>query len=263
MTVPFEKWNGAGNDFVIVDAGEQSVEDEDARALAVRECDREQGIGADGVLLLDPDARADPARVEMTLVQPDGTTAAMCGNGVRCAAKWAADRAGTDEVVVDTPAGARRSTVRGEEVAVEMGTPSFGSPIEERVGALTVTAVDTGVPHAVAFVDDVDAVLLAEVAPPIRHHEIFPEGANVTLAAPDDEGFRQRTYERGVEGETVACGTGAVAVAAVARRRGLVETDEPVPVSPPGGTLTVTLCEDGALMEGPVEKEFAGHLEQA
>ena len=261
MTVPFEKWNGAGNDFLLVGAGELPVED--ARALAVRECDREQGVGADGVLLLDLDPGAEPARVEMTLVQPDGTTVAMCGNGVRCAAKWAADRAGTGEIVVDTPAGERRSTVRGEEVAVEMGTPSFGSTIEEHVGELTVTAVDTGVPHAVAFVDDVDEVPLAEVAPPIRHHEIFPDGANVTLAAAAREGFRQRTYERGVEGETVACGTGAVAVAADARRRGLVEADEPVPVSPPGGTLTVTVSDDGALMEGPVEKEFAGRLERA
>jgi diaminopimelate epimerase len=136
--------------------------------------------------------------------------------------------------------------------------------IEERVKGLTVTAVNTGVPHAVAFLDstaELAGVDLDTVAPPIRHAEAFPRGTNVTLAARDGDGFRQRTFERGVEGETRSCGTGAVAVVAAARRLGLVGTEE-VRVSPPGGDLFIRVPDRGeATLRGPVVREFAGELD--
>jgi diaminopimelate epimerase len=226
------------------------------------------------VLYLDPDPGETPPRVEMTLVQPDGSTAAMCGNGARCAAAWAARRLPGDpeRVVVDTPAGPRPATV-AEAVTVGMGTPNFapGSVpvdgdrplIERAVGGLTVTAVDTGVPHAVALVDDVAAVDLDAAAPEIRHADVFPEGANVTLASRrGDGGFDQRTYERGVEGETDACGTGAVAVVAVARRLGLVG-DDPIDVHPPGGQLDVRVTDRDATLAGPAVREFGTELDAA
>ncbi|MFB6080977.1 MAG: diaminopimelate epimerase [Haloferacaceae archaeon] len=284
-SVAVEKYHGTGNDFVIVDANASDVPDR--AAFAATHCDRETGVGgertgADGVLFLslDPDAR--PVSVEMTLVQPDGSVADMCGNGARCAAAWATERTGRGESVVRTPAGDRRAVVRESGATVEMGRPSFapadvplatdGPLVEEAVEGLTVTAVTTGVPHAVALVDDVDAVALDEVAPPVRHADVFPEGANVTLAARADGGgtgatgegvaFRQRTYERGVEGETMACGTGAVAVVAVARRLGLVDAPGPHRVSPPGGDLLVIVPDDGpATLTGPVVREFAADLE--
>ncbi|WP_049980300.1 diaminopimelate epimerase [Halolamina rubra] len=287
MSVPFEKYDGAGNDFVVVDAG-SAVEDRAAFARA--HCDRETGVvgegdgrrGADGVLFLSLDD-TDPARVTMTLVQPDGSIAEMCGNGARCVAAWAADRSGASTVDIDTPAGRRRAVVDDDAVAVEMGRPTFDpgsvplageeplvdAALDELDGTpaagLRITAVNTGVPHAVVFVDDVDAVEVDAVAPPIRHAEAFPDGANMTFAAPDrdDVGFRQRTFERGVEGETRACGTGAVAVAAAAKRLGRLpgNTSDWVSVTPPGGELGVAVPDDGpARLRGPAEKRFAGEL---
>ncbi|QLG26405.1 diaminopimelate epimerase [Halorarum halophilum] len=279
--VEFVKYHGTGNDFLVVDA---SAPVPDREAFAVAHCDRETGVeagerrGADGVLFLDLDVDADPARVEMTLVQPDGSIAEMCGNGARCVASWAAERSGATEFVVETPAGDRRAVVRDDGVQVEMGRPSFAPAdvplareeplVEESVEGLTVTAVNTGVPHAVAFVDDVDAVDLPAIAPAVRHADVFPEGANVTLAEAvdaeeDDKGvrYRQRTFERGVEDETRACGTGAVAVLAAARRTGRTDGESAV-VSPPGGDLRVTVPDDGsATLAGPTEREASGTLE--
>ncbi|WP_255150742.1 diaminopimelate epimerase [Halorarius halobius] len=269
--VEVRKFHGTGNDFVVVDAAEEVP---DRRAFARALCDRETGIehpdsprvGADGVLFLAVEDRYSPPRVVMTLVQPDGSVAAMCGNGARCAAAWAAAETGADEVMIDTQSGTRHAAVEETGVTIEMGAPSFDPAdvpveaadplVETDVEGLTVTAVNTGVPHAVAVVDDVDAVDLAAVAPAVRYADAFPEGANVTLAAEDGDGFRQRTYERGVEGETDSCGTGAVAVAAVAHRLGLLDTGDPTRVSPPGGDLEVTIEGDGSTLRGPTAVEF-------
>ena len=266
-----EKYHGTGNDFFIIDASEPVA---DRRRLAIEFCDGETGlavgdsVGADGVLFLALETGYASPRVVMTLVQPDGSTAPMCGNGARCAAAWAAERTGTETVMVDTQAGTRRATV-DSEVTIEMGSPNFApeavplagdeSLVDQSVEGLTVTAVDTGVPHAVAFVDDVATVDLVALAPPVRHADRFPRGANVTLASPRGDGFDQRTYERGVEGETRSCGTGAVAVAAVARKLGLTERDS-LPVHPPGGQLEVRFTERGATLAGPTEREFAGRV---
>lgn len=314
--VPVEKYHGTGNDFLVVDAGE-GVGDRAVFARAY--CDREMGVsadtvddgtlatddpnddhagrrGADGVLFLELGERYRPTRVVMTLVQPDGSTAAMCGNGARVVARWAHDRTGEHEFMIDTQAGTRRATVSpdGSEVTIEMGTPRFDPTtvpvdreeplVEEAVGGLTVTAVDTGVPHAVAFLeggrgdpDGIDTVDIDAVAPPVRHADVFPQGANVNLAAVVDAGGKgenggsrdgrdepavidQRTFERGVEGETRSCGTGAVAVVAVARRLGLIDGDTAV-TRPPGGELEITVPDDDhATLTGPVAREFSGRI---
>ncbi|WP_251343506.1 diaminopimelate epimerase [Haloplanus halophilus] len=288
-TVAAEKYHGTENDFLVVDADAPVV---DRAAFAATHCDRETGVGgertgADGVLFCSLDPTASPVRVTMTLVQPDGSIAEMCGNGARVTATWAARETGAREVVVETPAGDRRAVVRSGGVTVEMGRPSFdpadvplthdhaGPLIEADVEGLTVTAVNTGVPHAVAFVEDVDAVDLETLAPPVRHADVFPEGTNVTLASRVDlddgatagapgapEAYRQRTYERGVEGETLACGTGAVAVVAAAKRTGRLDAEGPIRVSPPGGDLVIVVPDDGpATLTGPVEREFDVDLE--
>jgi diaminopimelate epimerase len=232
--------------------------------------------GADGVLFLGLDAQFSPGRIVTTLVKPDGTVAATTGNGARCAAAWAAERTGAREFMLDTPAGTRRATVDadGRAVTVEMGVPTFeprgvslaleAPLIEEPMGELSVTAVDVGTTHAVAFVEDVDAVDLSAVAPPIRNADVFLRGANVTIAAPDgDGGFRQRTYELGVEGETRSCGTGAVAIVAAAKRTGRLPADPgEVRVRPPGGDLHVEVPERGtASLRGAVAREFAGFVD--
>ena len=266
--VRYEKYHGTGNDFVVVDAGDYVP---DRAAFAERHCDRADGIGADGVLFLALEDRFDPPRVVMTLVQPDGSTAAMCGNGARVAAEWAMERTDASEVMIDTQAGTRHATRDGEYVVIEMGEPRFEPEVvpladeydEPMLGdeleGYAVTALNTGVPHAVVFVDDVVDVDLDAVAPPLRSHDAFPEGANVTFASRDgDGGYDQRTYERGVEGETASCGTGAVAIAAAARERERTESDV-VEVSPPGGDLVVRFPADGtATLVGPVTHEFDG-----
>ncbi len=268
MNVPFEKYHGTGNDFLIIDAAEPVP---DRGELAIRECDREEGVGADGVLFLALEPEFSPPRVVMTLVQPDGRPAPMCGNGARCAAEWAMRQTGTDSVMIDTQAGTRRAERTDGGVAVDMGEPTFDPEeipveadepvVEEEIEGLEVTAVNTGVPHAVSFVDDVDAVDLESVAPPVRHADVFPRGTNVTVASPDgDGGFRQRTYERGVEGETDSCGTGAVAIAAVARRLGHTDADA-LDVRPPGGDLQITFGDGEVLLAGPVEREFDGEVD--
>jgi diaminopimelate epimerase len=307
--VPVEKYHGTGNDFLVVDATAESVGDRAAFARA--HCDRETGVdggdfgaergavgggptdgaatgrrGADGVLFLSIDERFAPTRVVMTLVQPDGSTATMCGNGARVVARWAHDRTGDREFMIDTQAGTRRASVNADATAatIEMGEPSFDPRrvpvardeplIDESVAGLTVTAVNTGVPHAVAFVDGgrddpegIDAVDLDAVAPPVRGADVFPEGANVNLAAVVDDGsgdgpavVDQRTFERGVEGETRSCGTGAVAIAAAARRLGLIAGESAV-TRPPGGDLEITVPDAGhATLTGPVAHEFTGSL---
>jgi diaminopimelate epimerase len=279
-TVPVEAYHGAGNDFLVVAA--RDLPPADRTAFATVHCDRETGVGgertgADGVLVgaAEPDG-TEPLPVGMTLVQPDGSRAAMCGNGARCLADWAASRHGTGRLVLDTPAGERRAVVRASGVTVGMGRPSFepgdvpiatdGPLLDRSVEGLSVTAVDAGVPHAVALVEDVAAVDLSAVAPPVRTAAVFPEGANVTLASvtPGADGtaaLDQRTYERGVEGETLACGTGAVAAVAAARRLGRIDGPGPHRVSPPGGDLLVVVPDDGeATLTGPVTREFANDL---
>ncbi|WP_096390969.1 diaminopimelate epimerase [Halopenitus persicus] len=332
-TVPFRKYHGTGNDFIVVDEADaeraELTELADRRTFAIAHCDRETGAtspgkgrrGADGVLFLGIEDAVDPTRVTMSLVQPDGSTAAMCGNGARVVAAWARDRTGETEFVIETPAGDRRATIdaNGRDVTIEMGIPRFdpdGVPVDRSLAAdpavrngdadaplleteiegLTVSAVNTGVPHAVAFLEgdrngddagttddvnlddvDIDDVDLEAVAEPVRHADVFPEGANVNLAqrveyVPDDGSaddrefdglvptYRQRTFERGVEGETRSCGTGAVAIAAVARRTGRVDA-ETVRSRPPGGELEITVPEEGpATLSGPVAEEGAGEL---
>jgi len=300
--VPIVKYHGTGNDFLVVDAAARVP---DRAAFARVHCDRETGVsaaarleptdleadasvadttngrrGADGVLFVSVEAGYTPTRVIMTLVQPDGSTADMCGNGARVVARWAHDQTGAHEFMIDTQAGTRRATVSadGREATIEMGVPRFDpravpvdadAPlVETPVEGLTVTAVDTGVPHAVSFLkpDEIDEVAIESVAPPVRHASVFPEGANVNLAAIREteagQGpiIDQRTFERGVEGETRSCGTGAVAVVAAARRIGLID-DETAVTRPPGGELIIT-APDGerATLTGPVAREYAGRV---
>jgi diaminopimelate epimerase len=284
--IPVTKYHGTGNDFVVVDAATPVP---DRRAFARTHCDRESGIvgqgsdrvGADGVLFCAVEDRYDPPRIVMTIVQPDGSTAAMCGNGARCAAHWAMERTGADAVMLDTLAGTRRAVRTAHGVRVEMGAPGFEPAVlpldcdeplievpaadlvdEAAAAGHAVTAVNTGVPHAVVLVGDAATVPLGRVGPALRHADAFPEGANVTVASPrDDGGFDARTYERGIEGETAACGTGAVAVAVVAERLGRLDGDA-VEIRPPGGDLGVALPAEGPpTLRGPVVREYETRAE--
>ena len=263
----FTKAHGNGNDFIIIDEwdGERV---HNPSGFAETYCDRRFGIGGDGVLFLrrPEDATSD---LRMVLIQPDGGEAEMCGNGARCLVRYAVKEGYAqegEEVHVETLAGVREAVCRGDEVRVEMGVPSFEDEdvpawrevVEEVIEGLEVTAVNTGVPHAVTFVEDLDGVNVEEAAPPVRHADVFPEGANVNFVERDCDAFRVRTYERGVEAETLACGTGAVAVAAVARRLGKTDDDK-VRIKTRGGPLTITFEDDGtAYMRGSAVLVYEG-----
>jgi diaminopimelate epimerase len=275
--VQLAKYHGTGNEFFIVDADEAVA---DRRAFAREVCDRQSGfdhpsadrVGADGVLFLALEDAFAPPRIVMTLVQPDGSIAPMCGNAAACAAAWAADRTGASEIMIDTQSGTREAVVDGDQVTVEMGTPtcapgavpvdSTDPVVAEEIAGLEVTAVKADIPHAVAFVDDPDAVDLESVGPEIRAHERFPRGANLTVAVESGgETFEQRTYKHGVDGEINSCGTGAVAVVAAARELGLVDDDESVTVEYPGGTLTVRRNASGVELQSTIESIFVAETQ--
>jgi len=267
----FTKLHGNGNDFVLVDETAQELVPEAAKgSFAVKCCRRSFGIGADGILFLTSSFRA---ALGMRLFQPDGSEAEMCGNGIRCLAKYAWDMGYVGQGFdVETLAGIIPVQVQEREdgfwARVDMGVPRFDRPsipavgkgdlLNENLDGMAASAVNTGVPHAVIFVDSLD-LPIEEIARPIRHHSIFPEGANVNFVKVGDP-IQVRTFERGVEGETFSCGTGAVASACVARRQGLVEGE--VLVQTRGGPLIVSFVGDRAFMEGPAVTVYTGELSE-
>lgn len=270
MEIHFTKLHGNGNDFILIDEYERTVIPDEMKAeFAMLFCDRRFGIGGDGVLFL---SRSDKADLKMRLFQPDGSEAEMCGNGMRCFAKYAYDRGYIQgPCTVETPAGIISVDIRYQDdtftAIIDMPEPKFlrkdipatgEGEYREEIGGFEVYAVNTGVPHAVIFTDALDSVDLSKVAPPIRKHKTFPNGANVNLVERTGENsLRIRTFERGVEEETLSCGTGATAAAAVAHHLGYAGTR--VEVETRGGPLTIML-EGGTKMEGPAVTVFSGTI---
>jgi diaminopimelate epimerase len=268
MEIAFTKLQGNGNDFILIDEYQHEIIPEEMKgSFAALYSDRRFGIGADGVLFLQASNHAD---VRMRLVQPDESEAAMCGNGIRCLAKYAYDAGYAGESCsVETGAGVvpvAMGYVDGEFAAtITMPEPAFersaipatgNGEYREDIRGFAVHAVNTGVPHAVVFAEEVDAIDLAAVGPVIRNHPTFPEGANVNFVeCAGNDILRVRTFERGVEAETECCGTGATASAAVARRLGYV--GETVRVETNGGPLVISFSK-AVTMEGPAETVFFG-----
>lgn len=271
MEISFVKLQGNGNDFVLIDEmAKPVIPDEMKGEFARLYCDRRFGIGADGVLFVSPSEICD---VRMRLFQPDASEAEMCGNGIRCLAKYVYDTEYTEgECTVETPAGvmavAMGYSEEGEFTAtIDMGPADFtsaGIPAEGEgefrmeYNGNTIYAANTGVPHAVIFVDDVAAVNIREVAPGIRSHPIFPKGANVNFVECDgDDSITIRTFERGVEEETFSCGTGSTAAAAVAHHLGKMPAT--VYVKTRGGPLKIVMNET-ITMQGPAVTVFEGTI---
>jgi diaminopimelate epimerase len=227
---------GAGNDFIVIDDRGSAV-GEDARELAKQLCRRRLSVGADGLILIVPSTRCD---FRMRYFNADGSEADMCGNGGRCAARFAFDHgiAGRDLSIESRSGRHEASIVDDESVRLSMADPRAIIPdfelsvLGER---LRVHRVNTGVPHAVLEVDDLAAVDVVEVGRAIREHRAFmPDGTNADFVTVRSEhALDLRTYERGVEDETLACGTGAVAAAITMAAAGRVEP--PVSVTTAGG----------------------------
>ena len=250
----FVKMHGLGNDFVIVPGPREVAPDEIAAW-----CDRRRGVGADGVLVVSP--TGDGERVRMEYWNADGSPAEMCGNGLRCVARYAVDESlvGGSDFTVETAVGPRPVSVRDDgtvRALLGMVTEADAGPLD--VAGYHLEPIRVGNPHAVAFVPDCYSTPVAAVGPIVEGDPHFPERTNVefaTVVAADR--IALRVWERGV-GETLACGSGAAATAAVAHREG--RTDARVTVELPGGPLVVEVAEDGVWIEGPAEYAFRGSL---
>jgi len=233
VTVPFVKMNGTHNEFVVVDGRETPVDD--PVALGVLMCDPKLGPGADGLLLVLDSASAD---VRMRVINADGSEAEMCGNGIRCVARYLDEHDGRAEALVETLSGPIATRVLSREpytVSEVMAVPLIGSTIE--VAGFTGVPVDVGNPHAVFVVDDLAQIDLPVLGPLISEDtELFPDGVNVHFVQIAGDRLRVLHWERGA-GATAACGTGAVACAAVAMM-GYGFTS-PVTLDVPGGVLRV------------------------
>lgn len=267
----FTKLHGNGNDFILIDEYNGKIIDDNKKSdFALKYCDRRFGIGADGILFL---SKSDKAHIRMRIYNSDGSEAEMCGNGVRCLVKYAFDKGYIGEKgSVETLAGILQISARHDEktwICVNMGKPQFqraqipakgnGEFLNVVLHGYQVSAINTGVPHAVIFVDSLDDPELMPMAGKIRYDPIFPKGANVNFVKVESmDEISIRTYERGVEGETLSCGTGSVACAAIANRLGL--TGNNVKVNTKGGELRIALADDAAYMEGPAERVFEGTI---
>lgn len=269
--IHFTKLHGNGNDFILIDEyNEKIIKDNRKAAFALKYCDRRFGIGGDGVLFI---GKSDAANIRMRIYNSDGTEAEMCGNGIRCLVKYALDEGYINEQAsIETLSGKLTVKSRNEDrtwVSVNMGKPQFerakipakgdGEFFNVSLMGYEVSAVNTGVPHAVIFVDSLDNNELMSSAPEIRYDPIFPKGTNVNFVKVNSKDeLTIRTYERGVEGETLSCGTGSVACAAVSYKLG--KTGNKVKVNTKGGELRITITEDAAYMEGSAERVFEGTL---
>ena len=217
--VAFTKMNGSGNDFIIIDNRHGQVTTDDQLEWARQLCRRKFSVGADGILFIEPSDKVD---FKWQFYNADGSRADMCGNAARCVARFAyLNQVAPPKMAFETGAGLIRAEVLDERVKVRMVDPT---DLTTDV-ALSIDGnkwkghfTNTGVPHYVIETDDVEAVSMDRLAPQIRYHDQFaPEGTNVNFIAVKNENtIVLRTYERGVEAETLACGTGAVAAAIVA-----------------------------------------------
>lgn len=238
MELEFWKLNGSGNDFIIIDNREGPFQEPDYRAFVRAICRRKESLGADGVIFLEREEGYD---FRWRFFNSDGSEAEMCGNGSRCVARFAYLKgiAGPDMVFL-TKAGPIKASVEGRRVKVLMPKPSgakTGLSIIKDGREVTLDFINTGVPHAVVMTDEIEKVPVKELGRFIRFHNLFqPQGTNVNFVAVNDQNhITVRTYERGVEDETLACGTGSVASALITSIRGL--TRSPVSVTTRGGEI--------------------------
>ena len=264
--VAFTKMCGTGNDFIIIDNREGLLK-EGLPELAKRLCARPTSIGGDGLILVESVQGAD---FFMRVFNPDGTEPAMCGNGARCVARYAAlKKIAQPEMTFDTIAGQLTATVKGSRVKLRMTDPKdlrLDVQIVDEKREISADFVDTGVPHVVLFADDLEKVEVDELGRMIRYHKLFsPAGTNVNFVSRGENNrLAIRTYERGVEAETLACGTGSTAAAVIAGLRGYVKS--PVEVRTRGeDTLRIYFRRSGdtltdVYLEGETRVIYEGAL---
>ena len=281
MKIDFVKMHGLGNDFILIDCLNKSLGDSSFLSyLAKKLCDRNFGIGSDGLILILSSSKAD---LRMRIFNYDGSEAQMCGNGIRCFAKYAYENKLVSKIkfTVETLAGTitPKLIFKDKEISgitVNMGTPKLRrreipmngedtpTVIEETLKinpeqTFKITCVSMGNPHCITFVNDVQSISVDEIGPKIENHPLFPEKTNVEfIQVLNKQEINFRVWERGV-GETLACGTGACAalVAAVLNNK----TDRKAKIHLPGGDLDILWADDGYVyMTGPAELVFRGEM---
>lgn len=272
----FVKMHGLGNDFVFIE--DKTGQDKDYTALARAMCNRHTGIGADGLIVIVDSRVAD---VRMRIINSDGSEAEMCGNGIRCFAKYVYDSGIIEkkQFTVETPAGIMEPEItvgadnKAKLITINMGRPSFNRseiPMEGADGRVLnedlcvdgenwkITSLLMGVPHTVTYVDDVDTVDIEKIGPLFEKHEAFPKHTNINFAQQmDDRTVKVRTWERGA-GATLACGTGSCSVAVASFLNG--RTGREVDIQLPLGILHIEYREEdgNVYMTGPAAVSFTG-----
>lgn len=272
----FVKMHGLGNDFVFIE--DKTGQDKDYTALARAMCNRHTGIGADGLIVIVDSRVAD---VRMRIINSDGSEAEMCGNGIRCFAKYVYDSGIIEKkrFTVETPAGIMEPEItvgadnKAKLITINMGRPSFNRseiPMEGADGRVLnedlcvdgenwkITSLLMGVPHTVTYVDDVDTVDIEKIGPLFEKHEAFPKHTNINFAQQmDDRTVKVRTWERGA-GATLACGTGSCSVAVASFLNG--RTGREVDIQLPLGTLHIEYREEdgNVYMTGTAAVSFTG-----
>ena len=274
----FTKMQGIGNDYVYVNCFEEDIKNPSELSIAIS--DRHFGVGSDGLIMIMPSPAAD---ARMRIFNADGSEAQMCGNGIRCVAKYLYEYGikKSDRMTIETAAGLKtiELTVVNEDVTqikVEMGTPELlrneipmlgenkqviNEPLQVNDSVLYVTCVSMGNPHCITFVDDVDSIVLDVTGKAIENHELFPERINAHFVQQISANkVKMRTWERG-SGETLACGTGAVATGVACVLNNL--TERIISTQLPGGELMVEWTDDNkTYMTGPAEIVFTGQWDE-
>lgn len=274
--VSYLKMNGLGNDFVVIDARKRvlTFTDDKVRWIA----DREQGVGCDQLIIME-EPKDEEADIFMRIYNAEGGEVDACGNATRCIGHLMAEELGRPDVVIETNAGLLRSVKDGDQVTVDMGVPRLQwqliplaeqfedtTGIELQIGPIdapvlhTPSVVNVGNPHAIFWVDDLDAHDLGLAGPLLENHPVFPERANISLAQViSEDHIKVRVWERGA-GLTKACGTAACAVGVAAVRKGFVTGK--VDVELPGGILQIEWRDSDKhiMMTGPYENEGEGEL---
>ena len=276
----FTKMQGIGNDYVYVNCFQETVENPSEAAKKVS--DRHFGIGSDGLILIKPSEKAD---FEMEMYNADGSQGAMCGNGIRCVAKFAYDHGivRKKNITVNTKSGIKYLDLdikdgKVSSVKVNMGSPILtakmipvvsdkeqviNQPLDVNGTIWNITAVSMGNPHAVTYMEDVNSLDIEKVGPMFENHINFPDRINTEFVKViDRRTLQMRVWERG-SGETLACGTGACAVAVASTLNGLVDEDVPITVKLLGGDLQIlwNRQENLVYMTGPATTVFEGEID--
>ncbi len=268
--IEFFKMHGSGNDFVLIDNRQGQISRQEAPDTAKVICRRKLGIGADGLILIEESSEAD---FRWGFYNADGSEAEMCGNGGRCAARFAFIKGiAPADMTFETLAGIISAQVKGSRVKLQLSTPHgllTDRELELDSGPVTISFLNTGVPHAVVLVEDISEVPVVKAGRALRMHDFFaPDGTNVNfVSVVGDNRIAVRTYERGVEDETLACGTGSVASAIIASLKGLVKG--PVEVVTSGGELLRVFhkieddgCITDVFLEGDTVLVYKGRVRE-